>query len=150
MINLDSSVETELREHGVYASVTSGTSMRPLFKTNRDMIIVKRPDGPLKKYDVALYRGSLGKYILHRVIAVRDDVYLIRGDNTFVIERVAKERVIAVLTEFNRKGKRHSVDDNGYRLYSRIWTFIYPVRYLYHLGLSILRAVYRRIFKRKK
>lgn len=150
MINLDSSVETELREHGVYASVTSGTSMLPLFKTNRDMIIVRTPVAALKKYDVALYRGALGKYILHRVIAVKDDVYLIRGDNTFAIERVAKDRVIAVLTEFNRKGKRHSVTDRGYRLYSRLWTFIYPVRFLYHIGMNVLRSIYRRIFKRNK
>ena len=148
MIDFDTSVETELREHGVYASVTTGTSMQPLFKTHRDMIIVKSITEPLVKYDVALYRGATGKYILHRVVGVRDDVYLIRGDNTFTLERVPKDRVIGVLTEFNRKGKRHSVNDMGYCIYSRLWNFIYPIRFLWNFGMNILRAIYRKPFKR--
>ena len=143
------SVETELAEHGVYASVTRGASMRPLFKTNRDVIIVRTPSAPLVKYDVALYRTPSGKYVLHRVVGVRDGVYLIRGDNTFVLERVPHESVIGVLTEFNRKGKKHSVTEASYRLYSRLWNFIYPVRLLYHKTFCLAYAVYRRIFKRK-
>ena len=144
-------LEGELERYGVYASVTSGISMRPLFKTHRDVIIVKKPEGELKKYDVALYRGpSGGSYILHRVIGVREDVYLIRGDNTFVVERVPKERVIAVLTEFNRAGKRHSVDEFGYKLYSRMWHCAYPLRYLWHVFYRLMAKVDRLIFKRKK
>ncbi len=144
-------VEGELDKYGVYASVTSGTSMRPLFKTHRDVIIVKKPQGELKKYDVALYRAPTGENcILHRVIGVRDDVYLIRGDNTFFVERVPKDRVIAVLTEFNRAGKRHSVEEFGYKLYSRLWHYAYPFRYLWHALYRLMAKVYRFVFKRKK
>ena len=42
-------VESELKKNGVYASVTSGVSMRPLFKTNRDMVILKRPEAEPRK-----------------------------------------------------------------------------------------------------
>lgn len=144
-------VESELDKHGVYASVTSGTSMRPLFKTHRDVIIVKKPQGELKKYDVALYRSQSGeKCILHRVIGVRDGIYLIRGDNTFVLERVPKDKVIAVLAEFNRAGKRHSVDELGYKLYCRIWHYVYPFRYLWHAFYRLMVRAYRFVFKRKK
>lgn len=137
-------IESELAAHGAYASVTKGTSMRPLFKTNRDVIIVKPPVSELKKYDVALYRSILGAYTLHRVIAVRDNEYVIRGDNTYKKEYVAKDRVIAVLTEFNRNGKKHTVNDFSYRLYSRIWNFIYPIRYLFVKARAIIARILRR------
>ena len=137
-------IESELATHGVYASVTKGTSMYPLFKTNRDVIIVKPPVSELKKYDVALYRSILGAYTLHRVIAVRDNEYVIRGDNTYKKEYVAKDRVIAVLTEFNRDGKKHTVNDFSYRLYSRIWNFIYPIRFLFVKAKAIIARIFKR------
>lgn len=140
-------VEKELNTSGVYASVTSGFSMRPLFKTNRDMVILKKPDRELKKYDVVLYRLQSGRYVLHRIIRIKNDKLIIRGDNTFALEYVAPSDVIAVLTEFNRKGKRISTDNKGYVLYSKFWNFIYPVRFLYHKSLAFAKRVYRKIFK---
>lgn len=140
-------IESELERHGSYASNTLGTSMRPLFRTHRDMIIVKRPDSELKKYDVALYVARGGKYILHRVVGVRDDFYLIRGDNTFLLERVPKSAVIGVLVKFNRKGKTHTVDELPYKIYSRVWNFIYPIRFAMHMLRRLLVRIYRKLFK---
>ena len=147
---LDSTVENELRDNGAYASVTKGTSMRPLFKTNRDVVYLKRCDTEPKKYDVVLYKSGEGKYVLHRIVRVLPDRFVIRGDNTFIPEYVAKDRILAVMTEYNRGGKRRSTDYRGYRIYSRLWNFIYPVRFVCHKLLSVLRAVYRSIFKRNK
>lgn len=146
----ESTIESELRECGVYASVTRGSSMRPLFKTNRDVVILKRCDSDPGKYDVVLYKDGKGKYILHRIIRVLPEEFIIRGDNTFVNERVAKQGIIAVLTEFNRKGKKHSVTDTGYRLYARVWNFIYPIRFLFHTAYRLAHKVYRALFKRNK
>ena len=143
------SIESELDTYGFYASNTMGVSMRPLFKTHRDMIIVKKPDGELKKYDVALYRVR-EKYILHRVIAVRENEYIIRGDNTFRKEHIPKDKVIGVLVAFNRKGKRHEVTEPGYKFYSRFWNFIYPLRLFFNFCNRALHKIYRIIFKRNK
>lgn len=143
-------IEDELSKHGAYASVTRGTSMRPLFKTHRDVVLVKKSDGELKKYDVALYRSPSGSYVLHRVIKILPDKYLIRGDNTFVIEKVPKSDVIGVLSEFNRKGKQYTVKGAGYKLYSRLWNFLYPIRKLLFISKRLLRKVYRAIFKKKE
>ena len=142
-------IERELDRYGSYASVTRGVSMRPLFKTDRDMVIISKPEGELRPLDVALYRSRSGMYTLHRVIRVKENEYIIRGDNTFVKEHIAKERIIGVLTEFNRKGKHHTVNDRSYRIYSFFWNFIYPLRYVLHLPRPILGAIYRRLFKRK-
>jgi hypothetical protein len=76
------SPERELKENGVYASITRGVSMRPLFKTHRDVVIVRTPIRPYKKYDVVLYTAA-DKYVLHRIIGKRDGAYVIRGDNTY-------------------------------------------------------------------
>lgn len=146
----DSTVESQLLCDGVYASTTRGTSMRPLFKTNRDVIVLKRPDTEPKKYDVVLYRTKDGKYILHRIIKVKENVFIIRGDNTFARETVAKDKILAVLSEYNRKGKKHSTADLSFRIYSHLWCLIYPVRFLMHKAFSFARKVYHKLFKRNK
>lgn len=140
-------IEAIIAECGSYASVTKGTSMRPLFKTDRDMIVILPPTHPLKKYDVPLYHVG-DKYILHRIIGVDEakKIYIIRGDNTFVKEYVPFDKVIGVLATFNRKGKHHSVNDKGYRLYSRFWNWIYPFRFIYFKS----RRLASRIIKGKK
>ena len=145
-------IEDELEASGVYASTTSGVSMEPLFRTHRDVVIIAKPKDELKKYDVALYRSSLGKYILHRVINVTEDEYLIRGDNTYTIEHVKKDSVIGVLVEFVRKGKRQKCTDKSYLAYSRFWNFIYPIRFLLYGTRRFLGRVIRKlksIFKPK-
>ena len=121
-------IEDELFEHGNYATNTVGSSMRPLFKTHRDAVTLITPDREIKKYDIVLYKTPSDKYILHRVIGIKDGVYVIRGDNTFVKERVPKEWIIAYAVSFNRKGKKHKTTDLSYRIYSRVWHRIYPLR----------------------
>jgi len=142
-------IEAELDEHGVYASNTLGVSMRPLFKTHRDMVVLKKPDRELKKYDVALYVTPRGKYILHRVMKVRENEYIFRGDNTYSPEHVPKDWVIGVLVKFNRRGRSHTVDEVPYRIYSRLWHFIYPVRFILRKTRTLLGKIYRKIFRKK-
>ena len=141
--------ERELSENGVYASITRGVSMRPLFKTHRDVIIVRTPTRPLKKYDVVLYKVG-DKYVLHRIIGKKDGVFIIRGDNTYTREYVEEGKILALLTEFNRGGKRHSVEETSFKIYSRVWNFIYPVRYLLQFFRRAVRKVFRVVFKKKK
>lgn len=142
-------IEESLATHGVYASTTRGISMEPLFRTHRDVVIIERPKGDLKKYDVALYRVK-DRYIMHRVIKVKADEYLIRGDNTFYTEHVPKDKILGVLVEFNRKGKHHSVKERSFVAYSRFWNLIYPIRFLWNLFIRGLKKIYRSLFKRKK
>ena len=141
--------EEALSTFGLYSSFTSGTSMWPLFKTHRDRVYIVKVTDRLRPLDVALYPDGHGNYIMHRVVRVCEDHYLIRGDNTFVLERVPHDRVIGVLVEFDRKGKHVAVSSRTYRLYSRVWNFLYPVRYLFHGALALLRRI-RRKFRTKK
>ena len=141
-------IEGELMKHGVYASVTRGPSMRPLFKTHRDMVIIGRIERPLRKYDVVLYTGAHNKYTMHRIIGVKSGVYIIRGDNTYKKEYVEPERIIGILTEYNRKGKRGSVNSVSFKLYSRIWHYLYPVRYICYKIKRLLSKIKHAIIKK--
>ena len=139
------SIEDELSEHGNYATNTVGVSMKPLFKTHRDVVTLIPPDREIKKYDILLYKTPDGRYVLHRVIAVKDGIYVIRGDNTYVKEYVPREWVIAYAVAFNRKGKRHKTTDLSYKIYSRLWHFIYPVRLVFFKMRMLLSKIKRKI-----
>ena len=135
--------EEILKQDGRLVYKTRGVSMLPMLHQNRDLVVI-RPADRLRKYDAALYKRGEA-YVLHRVIGVKEDVYLIRGDNTYAQERVPADAVIGVLTEFVRKGKKYTVSDRGYRLYVRIWCAVYPARLLAVRIKRILRRAVRTI-----
>ncbi len=139
----DGFIESRLLDGG-YISVTKGNSMRPLFKTNRDVVKLASPASEPKKYDVVLYKISNSEYVLHRIVGVKADEFLIRGDNTYKLEHIKKERILAVLIEFNRKGKPHKVTDISYRIYSRAWNLIYPLRFVMVRSYALLRKILRK------
>ena len=102
----------------VYTNV--GTSMLPLLRQGRDLFIVERrgPDR-LKAGDVALYRRPPDKYVLHRIVEVREKDYVILGDNCVNREYgIADRDILGVMTGFVRDGKQHAVTERGYRLYT--------------------------------
>lgn len=140
-------IEDELEKNGVLVTNTKGKSMCPLLKPHCDAVVLKRVDKEIKKYDVVLYRDFAGRYVLHRVVAKRDDVFIIRGDNTFKKEFIPQNDILAYMVSFNRKGKRHTTDGFGYRFYSRFWNFIYPIRFLWRKFRSLLGKIKRKILK---
>ena len=123
--------EEILARDGRLVYKTKGVSMEPMLRQNRDLVIVSRPSGRLHPFDVALYRRG-SSYVLHRVIEVKDDHYLIRGDNTFILEKVPDADVIGVLTGFQRKGKYYDTSNHSYQRYVRFWHRVYPLRLALH------------------
>lgn len=139
-------IESRLTEQGVYVSTTVGCSMRPMLRNRRDRVVIL-PVGNerLKKYDLPLYRRPDGKYILHRIIGVRDGVYVIRGDNTYAKEYVPDGWVLGYVSEFYR-GKRHILSTSRtYRMYAAVWNFLYPVRRIVRAGRSFAARVWHKI-----
>lgn len=136
-----SNIKKALDEKGVYISTTSGVSMMPMLRDRRDTIVVKPATQRLKKYDVALYRRG-DSYVLHRVIKVLPDGYIIRGDNCIAKEYgITDADIMGVLVEFYR-GERHiNVNKTSYRIYSAAICALHPV-----VSLSLrLKARTRRI-----
>ena len=85
---------------------TRGTSMRPLLRQGRDIVVIKRPRFPLKAGDAPLYRVKGKKeLVLHRILKVgKDGTYIIRGDNLFRKEYVKESQIVGVMKAFYREG----------------------------------------------
>ena len=121
--------EDEINRKGNLVYTNIGDSMMPLLRQKRDLVILKKPEGRLKKYDVPLYRRDNGKYVLHRVLKVRKKDYVICGDNRYHKEYGITDRhIIGVLASVVRDGKTISVTDWKYRLYVHLWCDFFYVR----------------------
>ena len=106
----------------------AGVSMLPMLRQKKDSVELAPLPDKLKKYDLPVYRYPSGKYVMHRVVDVKETHYVCLGDNTWEYETIYPEMLIGVVSAFKRGDKRIEVDDPGYRLYSRIWVATFPVR----------------------
>ena len=123
----------------------TGFSMYPLLRGGSDDVILSFSEN-IKKYDVVLFERKTGEYIFHRVIKVKGNLLTIAGDNETKKEyAVEKDRVIATMKAFIRSGKTYSADALWYKVYSRLWLFIFPVRHgatkILHLIMQICRKM---------
>ena len=146
-----SSIKEILDKTGLYTGLTMGNSMEPLIHQQRDNIIVVKNTERLKKYDVAVYQLKTGKYVMHRVVKVCDDHYVIVGDNRTEREYVTDDMICGVLAGFYKNGKRY-VDcqkSKSYKLYSRVWVALLPVRPALQLVNRGANFIKRRVFKRE-
>ena len=141
-------IEDQLIEQGYHVSTTVGMSMYPMLRDRRDRIVVI-PVGEktLKKYDLPLYKRPDGKCVLHRIIGVRKDHYVIRGDNTYVREYVPKDWILGYVSEFYRKGRHVLASSRGHRAYAALWNFIYPIRWGYVKARGLLGRLIRKLKK---
>ena len=130
---------------------TKRTSMLPMLGDGVDTVVLTKPMGKLKKYDLPLFyfRGS-NSYVLHRVIQVeKDGTYVMCGDNRNICEtNVTDDDIIAVVTGFNRKGKDYSVKDLKYKIYCRFWVGKKKLKWKYYSIKEKIYPYYRKFFKK--
>ena len=146
----ESTVEKELAEKGSFAACAVGESMRPMLRGGRDMVIIEPLSKVPRKYDVILFKDKASRYVLHRVVKIRGDVYVPRGDNTYFTETVAPETILGILTKYNKNGKSYDVNSFSNKLYARFRVFFYPARKLYRAIKRVIFALPRKIFKKRK
>ncbi len=139
-------IESVLKERGIYIGPTVGISMLPMLKNRRDTIVVRPCTERLKRLDVALYKRG-NEYVLHRVIEPQDGVYLIRGDNTYVDEFIPEKDVIGVLTEFFRKDKHYFCDDKKYVKYAEKRVKTYKIRRFFVKIKAIFKAAFHKLLR---
>lgn len=122
--------EQELKTNGKLVYTTVGRSMRPFLRSGEDLMIIEtREDSRFKPRDVVLYRRDSGKYVLHRIMAVRKHDYVLCGDNCWNLEPgIRDDQILGVLTAVIRDGKRRDVSDKFYRAKVFVWWLLYPIR----------------------
>ena len=140
-----STFEEILARDGQLVYTNVGDSMLPLICQGRDLLVIIPKAGKLKKYDIPLYRRDSGQYVLHRVLRVRPDDYVICGDNRWSREYGITDRhIVGVLTAIVRDGKEIPVTDWRLRLYAHLWCDLFPIRAGILLCLSVMKRLRRR------
>ncbi|MDE6664725.1 MAG: S24/S26 family peptidase [Ruminococcus sp.] len=134
-------IEEELNRTGRLLRTTIGTSMEPMLKERKNIVVLEQTESILKKYDVVLYKRPNGQYVLHRVLKVRENDYIICGDNLWKKEIVPHEWVLACASGYYKDGKLISVDNEKYQ------------KYLKTLGIRRkklwIKAIIKRFFNEK-
>ena len=138
--------EQLLLEKGYLIYTCSGFSMLPLLRERRDIIEIRpKPEDRCRKYDVVLYKRG-NQYILHRVLKVFPEGYLIAGDhNTFVERDVTDAMILGVMTRVIRGGKSIHPEDWRYRLYVRLWCAPWRLRMTLLKVIGLSRRVLHRL-----
>ena len=111
--------EELLKKDGRVITHVVGGSMLPLLHERESIVIVEDVGRvPPRRGDVVLYKMG-GRYILHRVLRIEGEAYVIRGDNTWTLEHVPKTALLATMTGFFRRPKSRLTGRKNvvYRLY---------------------------------
>ena len=119
-------IALQLKESGRAELVVTGSSMHPLFHSRKDkvVLIVRTP----KKPDIILYRRDNGAYILHRIVREKNGIFIVTGDNQWVLEEVRPDQVLAVVDGWYRKGRLKTPKSFSYKLYVWFWVGLLPLR----------------------
>ncbi len=111
---LESVIREELAGGGSAVINIRGVSMLPLMKEGDCNVRIVPPVFPLKKYEIPFYKRADGQFVLHRVIRVKKDGYLCRGDHQVVKEfPVTEDMVIGVADARIVKGKEKPLRSRG-------------------------------------
>lgn len=106
----------------------SGTSMYPLVGSRRDSVLLTKVK-ELKVGDVPLFKRDDGKYVLHRIVKIKNGAYGMRGDFEQKIEYpVMPDAIIAVAKGFYRNEKYISCENFWYKMYKFFWMRTVAIR----------------------
>lgn len=117
--------------------------MLPLLIEGKSHVIIAPLSEPLRVGDLPIYLRQDGKYVIHRLIRIDEQHCFTRGDNCVTHEKVPHSWVLGKVIEINRRGKTFPVTAWGYRVYSRIWHFLFPARKLIFKVKKILKRIFR-------
>ena len=136
-------LEELLKKQGYLVYTSVGSSMLPLIREKRDLIEIRAKDFDTrcKRYDVVLFKCA-DKYLLHRVLKVRKNDYIICGDHNIWCEKgVVDKQILGVMTRIIRDGKDITPDNTLYKLYVHLWCDFYPLRVVILYVKQAIRTV---------
>lgn len=150
--------EEELRRSGRLVFTNKGSSMMPLLRQDKDIMIITACEAKeLHALDAVLFvREQEGKkrYVLHRILKCNPDgSFWIVGDHCYSGETIKGEQILGKLSAVVRDGKNISVEDKKYLLYVHLWCDFYPIRFFILRAKAFLRRgrnfIKRRILHEK-
>ena len=146
--------EDMLKEKGYLVYTNVGMSMMPFLRECRDIIEIRPLTNRAKKYDVVLYKVN-HMYILHRILKVRPNDYIICGDHNIVREYgITDNMIIGVMVRAIRNGNSIYPTNLKYKCYVHLWCDLFPARavilYIKRHIVSVYRKLKRIPARRKR
>lgn len=90
-----------------------GTSMWPFFKDGKTTVTLTKPQ-TIKRFEVYLFAYQ-DKYIIHRLIKIKNERYIFQGDGLISKEVVDKGAIIGLVSAYETK-KRIDTHSKLYKL----------------------------------
>ncbi|MDE6311586.1 MAG: hypothetical protein K2L96_07220 [Muribaculaceae bacterium] len=133
--------------------------MRPLIWSGQHCVVVVPLEGEPSVGDILMFSlsqpGGKETNVVHRVVEIRDAgmerLYITRGDNCIACETVRRDEIIGRVAEVHRVSgyrpwhaiplKQFSVVALPYRIYTRFWMAIWPVRRIVYILRGKLEAL---------
>lgn len=93
-------------DEGLTATIpVKGYSMLPFIRGGKDLVILEKATGEIKRDDIVLFRYG-DRYIMHRVLQEADGRYDIQGDGVWLgHEYPERDQILAKVTTILRAGK---------------------------------------------
>ncbi|MBQ6702524.1 MAG: S24/S26 family peptidase [Clostridia bacterium] len=122
-----------LERDGVIIQLPTGKSMKPMLIEKQDTVVIRKVDRKLRANDVVFYLNNANEYVLHRIIKVKKDGYVIRGDNNAFNEYdITDKHIIGILSGFYKKNKYIDCEKSfKYKCYVQFNRRTYYIRYLF-------------------
>lgn len=109
-----SNYKTELEKNGAISFVAEGYSMWPIIKHRGNSVVIETKKDRLNVFDVGFYQRENGEFVLHRVIEVLPDGYLMCGDSQLFTEKVNEVQVFGKLVGFYKNVNYVDCNDEKY------------------------------------
>ena len=130
-------IEEVLAENGFVIVPVHGTSMRPLLKEGKSLVQIEQKDGRYERGDVVLFRKEDGTLVLHRIIDVQGNEYVMLGDHQYKEkEKIHLSQIIGFVSEYWTDAKQIHENSFGYRISHAIWNGNLVIR---RIVLALLR-----------
>ena len=128
---------------GEFTFYPHGTSMLPLIRQGKDQVVLVKPEN-IKVGDMVFYQRDNGQFVLHRLVKIAKNQYVMCGDNQYDLEYgITDKHILAKVKAVIRDGKIVDETIPQYRSYVKKLAF---KRFKMHTRL-FLSKIKRKIFK---
>ena len=139
-------IKEVIESNGEFTFKPYGISMLPLIRPGVDDVVLVRVTEKPVVGDVVLYLRDNGHFVLHRIVKIKGDEYVMCGDNQFDLEYGIQDRhILAKLKAVIKDGKVIDDTDKKYQKYIKGL----PFRRFKKRTRNFLATMKAKIFKKK-
>ena len=110
-------IDEVISNGGEFTISPNGISMLPLLRPGIDSVVLISPND-IKKGDIVLYKRDNGKFVLHRVMAIKKDEYIMCGDNQKKFEYgITSTHLLAKVKDMYRGEEKIDTESKEYQKY---------------------------------